>query len=318
MNYVKSFQHKLRLIRTLSLFFFFTIAHWACESVIGAKLGFGETRMFASRTEVDLLYQSKDGIVLSGTLYLPPGDGPFPAIVAHYGSDRWTRSPYSGFVRLFTDKGIAILSYDKRGVGKSGGECCPFRDEGYFNLLAEDVLAGVRMISKHPSINFAQVGLWGFSQGGWVIPVVAASVPEEIAFTIIGSGPAVTLGETLAYSDITGGARCENSGLTKQEIEQRFSQVSPYLFDPTPYLEQMQCPGLWMYAKDDALVPVERSLNTLNRIKQDGAKDWTIEVFEGVNHVFIPNAGPCVSGLPATTLSEQAVYDFLLTRLNLE
>lgn len=84
-------------------------------------LGFAEERVLAEHTVVNLAFESA-GTTLAGTLYLPAGPGPHPALVTHFGSDRWTRAS-SAWARPWLERGVAVLSYDKRGVGRSGGTC---------------------------------------------------------------------------------------------------------------------------------------------------------------------------------------------------
>lgn len=253
---------------------------------------FGEERLFATHREVVVRWGSS-GATLEGALLLPREPGRFPAVVAHFGSDRWTRSGLDGFTAIWLARGFAILTYDKRGVGRSSGACCPWRDPGYFPLLATDVLGGVRAIAGHPEIDPARIGLWGFSQGGWVVPVAAAEGGAEIAFTMIGSGPAVTLGEELLYSELSGENDCHPSGLSEEEIERRLEEAGPSLFDPRPYLERLTRPGLWMYGGIDASLPVDRSIRILEDVAGEGGHDFTTIVFPNANHVWIPGGGIC-------------------------
>ena len=94
---------------------------------------------------------------------------------------RMTRSPpptptYSSPVqseRSHQKYGIASWSYDKRGVGKSGGVYKHDVDSAQFELLAADAIAGVKMLAKRPDIDTNRIGIWGISQAGWIIPIVA-------------------------------------------------------------------------------------------------------------------------------------------------
>ena len=109
------------------------------------------------------------GPQLAGTLNVPLGRGPFPAVVWVHGAGESARLPYDGapLVQALVDSGIAVLSYDKRGVGESVGECCP-GDYGQFNLLAADVDGAVAALRSRPEIDPSRIGLLGASQAGWV------------------------------------------------------------------------------------------------------------------------------------------------------
>lgn len=289
-----------------------------CSSPSAPELGFGEEKTFSTHIEIDVRYKSSDGTILSGTLLIPPTDSikKYPAVVAHFGSDRWTRYRYNGWTKVWLDRGIAVFTYDKRGVGESGGECCPASDPGYFPLLAEDVLAGVRILQTRDNIDSNRIGLYGFSQGGWIVPIASAKGENEIIFTMIGSGPTVTLGEELLYSALSGENNCERSDLSDEEIERRLDEAGPSGFDPKTYLRKITAPGLWMYGSNDISIPVERSVKILQTIKEDRNKDWSIEIFPNINHTFIINGGPCeYEGSTYDWITP--AFNWLLPKLNL-
>ncbi len=80
--------------------------------------------------------------------------------------------------RRFAQRGIAVLAYDKRGDGNSGGNAA----SGTLPNLAEDALAAVRYLQTRPEINSQAVGLWGVSQGGWIQPIAATQEGSGVAF----------------------------------------------------------------------------------------------------------------------------------------
>jgi uncharacterized protein len=128
-------------------------------------------------------------VVLSGTLRVPKGAGPFPAVVLVHGSGPGERQQYSVMVSFFNRLGLATLAYDKRGCGDSGGDWKKVDLED----LAGDALAGVRWLQAQPGIDSRKVGLWGISQGGWITPLAAAMEAGVPAFVINSSGPGTSL-----------------------------------------------------------------------------------------------------------------------------
>ncbi len=274
------------------------VALESCRNkVYPAPLGLGDELTFDTHREVEVGWEGDDGAVLSGTLFLPKDRGIYAAIIWHFGSNKWTRSPFdNSAANRWLNQGIAVLTYDKRGVGRSQGECCPFADEGYFPLLGGDVLSGVRLISQHPEIDATKVGAFGFSQGGWVLPVAAAESDGDIAFTIIGSGPTVTLGEELLYSALTGENECQLSGRSLEEIAQILEDDGPSLFDPLPYLQQMGNPGLWIYGENDLSVPIPQSTAILEELINEGRKPFSYIVIPDANHGWVVDGGICASG----------------------
>jgi dienelactone hydrolase len=130
---------------------------------------------------------SNGDVHLAGVLTLPTGPGPHPALVLVHGSGPGTRVQYPIEVDQFTRHGIATLAFDKRGVGESTGDW----HRADFDVLADDVLAGVRFLRHDLRIRADKIGLWGVSQAGWVIPLAAAR-SEDVAFVVPISGAAVT------------------------------------------------------------------------------------------------------------------------------
>ncbi|MGH7952088.1 MAG: alpha/beta hydrolase family protein, partial [Limisphaerales bacterium] len=126
-------------------------------------------------------------VILSGTLVLPPTKGPHPAAVLVSGAGANVRSEQRVVADFFALNGVAALIYDKRGCGASTGD---WRKSG-FDDLAGDALAGLELLKKRPDINPHQIGLWGESQGGWIVSL-AASRSTNVAFIISVSGPGVT------------------------------------------------------------------------------------------------------------------------------
>jgi uncharacterized protein len=82
---------------------------------------------------------------------------------------------------------VAALMCDKRGCGTSTGAWL----KSGFDDFADDALAGVELLIHRPGINPHRIGLWGVSQGGWVVGLAAAR-STNVAFIISVSGPGIT------------------------------------------------------------------------------------------------------------------------------
>lgn len=129
-------------------------------------------------------------IELGGTLVLPAGSKPRPAVVLFHGSGPQRRDIFTA--RWFASRGIAALAYDKRGVGESSGD---FRSVPFMELC-DDGLAAIAYLKSRKEIDAKRIGVWGLSQGGWLGPL-AASRSSDIAFVIAVSGPGVSPGEQM-------------------------------------------------------------------------------------------------------------------------
>ena len=131
------------------------------------------------------------GISLVGTLSLPQKGGPFPAAVLVAGSGAHTRDEMVSLHKIFlvladslVRKGIAVLRYDKRGVGMSGGKPDP---QSTTDDYASDARAALRFLRIQPEVDPDRVGIIGHSEGGIIAPMVAADNPE-VAWIVLMAG----------------------------------------------------------------------------------------------------------------------------------
>ena len=141
---------------------------------------------------------------LFGILTLPTSSGPYPAVVLISGSVSTSTGVRQGVslsyhvnhARKMALNGFAVLRYDPPGVGQSTGE------SGFESLdtRSEEAIAAIHYLQSRPDIQRDQVGLWGVSQGGWVIAMAAAEYPQDVAFIISVSGSGVSVAEQQIYS----------------------------------------------------------------------------------------------------------------------
>ena len=143
----------------------------------------------------DVTFQNKKfNISLAGTLTIPQGEGPFPAVVMITGSGPENRDeaiyghkPFLIISDWLTRNGIAVLRYDDRGVGKSTGSYAGATSAD----LATDAEAAFNFLKSNKKINPKAIGLMGHSEGGLIAPIVASS-NRDIAFIVSLAGPGVT------------------------------------------------------------------------------------------------------------------------------
>jgi dipeptidyl aminopeptidase/acylaminoacyl peptidase len=148
----------------------------------------------ARRVEIerreDVRFSNRD-IQLTGTLLSPVTDRAHPAIILVHGSGAANRESMLPFARFLIRRGIAVLGYDKRGVGGSSGDW----NTASFDDLAGDVVAAFEYLKTRTDIDHAQIGLLGVSQAGWIMPLAAVRA-KDIAFLISISGAGVPAAET--------------------------------------------------------------------------------------------------------------------------
>jgi alpha-beta hydrolase superfamily lysophospholipase len=145
-------------------------------------------------------------VVLSGTLFIPFGSGPFPAIIFTQGSGNEGREASAYLADYFAKKGIVTLIYDKRGVNKSTGD---WHNSGFIDL-ANDCLAGVKLLWQNPKVVRNKVGVYGQSQGGTICPLIL-TLDNDIAFGISAGSAGVPMFESELY-----GARYRYSAVMQE------------------------------------------------------------------------------------------------------
>jgi pimeloyl-ACP methyl ester carboxylesterase len=131
--------------------------------------------------EEDVAYDNKlADIKLAATLTIPPGKGPFPAVILVAGSGPHDRDeavfghkPFLVLSDYLTRKGIVVLRYDKRGFGQSGGDLAAATTADF----ATGAEAGMVYLKGRPEANSHKIGLIGHSEGGVIAPMVAARNP---------------------------------------------------------------------------------------------------------------------------------------------
>ncbi|MEM7802291.1 MAG: alpha/beta fold hydrolase [Chloroflexota bacterium] len=235
---------------------------------------------------------------LAGTLSYPHTTGPFSAIIMLHGSgpsDRTNGGYFPPIQQFFLSQGFAVLCYDKPGVGQSTGDW----KKQSFEDRAQEALAAIKFLQDNPKINSDKIGLWGHSQGAWIV-FLAAAMSNDIAFVIANSGSGVSPYEQDQFG-IEQTSRAE--GEPESEIEQALMQykalvkathqnesyeeiarllnnmssdlLQRYLnldqeswkfwkqvvdYDPIPAFQNTKCSVLALFGGQDLLVPVEESM----------------------------------------------------------
>lgn len=148
--------------------------------------------MTSSRLELEA---DSGGVRLAGSLWLPAGDA-VAGVLMHPGSgpsDRDNDVLFPPIREQLLATGIAVCSFDKRGVGGSGGSWL----EAGIEEQADDLLAALSVFAAEcPGL---PIGLFGHSQGGWVVVEIAGR-GAPVAFAITNSGPGVSPARQERYS----------------------------------------------------------------------------------------------------------------------
>jgi dienelactone hydrolase len=301
----------------------------------------------------DVSFTSADGTALAGTLTRPAGVANAPAVVLIAGSGPNTRDePISGhkpFLLLadrLTRAGIAVLRYDKRGVGGSGGRY----SEATETEFIADAAAAAAWLRTQPGIDPAHVGLIGHSEGAEIAPEVAHD--PKIAFVAMLAPPGMKGGDVILSQrraiELAMGvppAQVEQGQATeKLMIEAALSSDDPAVIrariidllkskgmpdgqaqaiagetastafrvflahDPIPAIRALKVPTLVVLGSKDLQVVPADNLPAI-RTALAGHKDTKIIELPGLNHLL----QPAIKGTPAeyqkmeTTIDEGAL-----------
>ncbi|WP_271176151.1 alpha/beta hydrolase family protein [Leifsonia poae] len=210
----------------------------------------------------ELTAVATDGVTLAGSLWLPDERPPRALVLMQPGSgpsDRDNDVLFPPIREALLAVGIAVTSFDKRGVGASGGSWLTADIE----RQAGDLTAALSV--ARGELPGTPAGLFGHSQGGWV--VLAAAAPSHAEFVITNSGPGVTPRTQEAFA--TRGHLAALGLELEREVEAAatFDELAFTLSDGTPFAEASE----WMAdpsrrrALDDlaaanAFVPTTREL----------------------------------------------------------
>ena len=160
-----------------------------CSLVLGLALWTG-TALAQSAHDVEVSFGSADA-TLAGTLTLPAGPGPHPAVILISGSGPQDRDgaipgidgyrPFREIASTLSAAGIAVLRYDDRGAGASTG----VNLTATTGALADDAQAALRFLQRRPDVDPLQVGLIGHSEGALIAPIVASRDPGVAFFVAL-------------------------------------------------------------------------------------------------------------------------------------
>ena len=235
----------------------------------------------------DITFTS-EGVLLVGTLFSPTD--PQAAIVLVHGSGQEKRM--NRFAERLAAHGVTVLSYDKRGVGESGGIYAGPEvgtnnvDSMNLSLLAKDASAAVNKL--HEVAMDLPVGLVGFSQAGWVIPIAATlTLNPSVDFMVVFSGPTITSLEQLRFQFHTNGDpnywENHSEAEARQHIKNDPDRFQFTATDPKHSLSKLAIPGLWLYGAMDIQVPAQLCIEQLNRIKGKG-KPFEYRLYPNLGH----------------------------------
>lgn len=233
--------------------------------------------------------RASDGVLLQGTLSRPRWRrGAVPGLVIVHGSGPLTRDDVRGDMRSLVRMGFAVLTYDKRGVGRSGGVF--LRQWGdsapaVLTQLASDAAVALDSLYAAVGVDATRVGYFGASQAGWIIPLASERAMRRPRFQVLLASPAVSTGVEQYYSDLSGDgsrpARVTDRGALEAQVL-AFTGAPGY--DPAPVLARSAVPTLWLLGDRDLSVPTFASQRVLDSLARTGVTSHTVVRFPNADH----------------------------------
>jgi pimeloyl-ACP methyl ester carboxylesterase len=287
----------------------------------------GSTPRSARRVEIEKRQDvrfSNGAIQLAGTLISPATGVKHPAIILVHGSGAENREYMLPWARFLIRRGIAVLGYDKRGVGESTGDW----NTASLDDLAGDAIGAFEYLKTRSDIDATHIGLMGISQAGWIMPLAAVRA-KELAFLISISGAGIPAAETtidqarnemtmtgmppatvdeiiallkLQYAYARTGNGWDEYATARGKIVARLGAAPKtipgtpddpywqfirrlYFYDPAPTLRQLQTPTLAIWGELDNNVLAGKNKAAWDAaLKEGGNRDYTLTILPQANH----------------------------------
>lgn len=264
---------------------------------------------------------------ISGSLTLPEGDGPFPAVILVHGSGPSDRNeqigpnlPFMDIANQLSNEGIAVLRYDKRtylyGAQMAGLDNMTVQEE-----TIEDVILAAEFLKTLNTIKADQIYIAGHSLGGYLLPRIAQNTPDAAGFIFLAA-PARPIEDLLLEQtqyilslDKSLDEASKNKMLAQTEqmvkniksltpestftlAELGNAPVSYWLdlqkYDPLTDVQNLQKPILFLQGgRDYQVTTTDFELWREAMIKNPDA-DVHFQLFDNLNHLFMPGTGKSI------------------------
>jgi dienelactone hydrolase len=269
----------------------------------------------APYTADDVTIPTPRGYTLAGTLTRPAGaPARVPVVVTISGSGQQERDerlpmlPAYAFFREVADtlgrRGVAVLRYDDRGTGASGGRETLARATSAD--FADDARAVVAWLRTRPDVDQGRILLAGHSEGGLIAPLLAAADTALRGVALL-AGPAYSGRRILLYQNDQAIAAAPGLSPTQRDsIRARVpadldsaASTNPWIryflaHDPLPVARQLRQPVLILQGDTDRQVTPDQADTLAAALTAAGNRDVTLRRFPDTNHLFLadPSGDP--------------------------
>jgi pimeloyl-ACP methyl ester carboxylesterase len=253
-------------------------------------------------TKTDEVVTMPDGVTVATTLHLPDGTPPqagWPAVMMLHGLNGRRQDLHALAESTFVAQGYAVLSFDARGHGESGGVVTL---DGPAEIA--DVRALFERLAARPEVDDARIGGWGVSYGGGAIlraavdgVPFAALVPHITWSDLYGA----LLPQNFAKSGVVFGfvqgmqhpselvTRLKDDAIASRNLGElrRVADERSSLRD----LARVRTPTFWLQGKRDFVFGMEQAIDAYRRLA-------------GPKRLYLGNLGHA----PSTFVSDDSSY----------
>ena len=254
---------------------------------------------------------------LPGTLTVPVGAGPFPAVVLVHGSGPNDRDETVGGAKVFKDlaeglasRGIVVLRYEKRTL-QYRARIAAIKNYTVQDETVEDAVSALATVRAQAEVNGSRVFIIGHSLGGYVAPRIAEQ-DGKLAGIVLMAGNARPLEDLLVdqvtYMGITG-KQLENAKAIQANVKklEKGDEDSPSLvgvpasywldlkgYDPAAAAKKLGIPMLILQGERDYQVTMADF--ALWKAAVGTSKGVVMKSYPALNHLFVAGEG---KSLPA-------------------
>ena len=214
----------------------------------GEISGFFITENTTSSNSLQLAHDTEvtfgsEAYPISGSLTLPEGDGPFPAVILVHGSGPNDRNeqigpnlPFMDLAEQLSAQGVAVLRYDKR-TYLYGSELAALTDITVQDETIDDAVYAFEYLKTLDSINAEQIYIAGHSLGGYLIPRIAAQTPEAAGYILLAASARPLEDMMLEQTEYLLGLEKNLDDASKQKLLKQTSDMVSAVKSLTPDTE---------------------------------------------------------------------------------
>jgi uncharacterized protein len=249
----------------------------------------------------DVSFRTADGITLGGTVFAPhEASGKLPAMLLVHGSGTGGpgyREQLRGEAEAFARQGIVVLAPDKREKDYT-------RFHRDFGQLADDALRAFAVLRARPEVDPAKTGMWGLSEGGWVVPIAAAR-SADVKFVVLAAGSAMSpirqqswnVTNKMAVAGINGSIT-RSFPVTWHRMLADAGMFGGGFHDPIPALRGVRQPVLALWGERDTAIPPGQSADLVAAtLRASGNDHYVLRFVPDAEHA-MHQRGPDGERLP--------------------